>query len=94
VLRLVIWEGMKLVLLGLAFGALAGYALKRLLETQYFAPDGWERQMTDQLYGVRVTDPLTLIAAGLLLLLVAFVACWLPARRAASVDPLVALRHE
>ncbi|MGH9875883.1 MAG: ABC transporter permease, partial [Pyrinomonadaceae bacterium] len=43
VLRLVIWEGMKLVLLGLAFGALAGYALKRLLETQYFAPDGWER---------------------------------------------------
>jgi ABC-type antimicrobial peptide transport system permease subunit len=94
VLRLVIWEGIKLVLLGLALGALTWFVLKHLLETQYFAPDGWQRGMMDQLYGVRITDPLTLLVTGLLLMLVAFVACWLPARRAASVDPLVALRHE
>jgi predicted permease len=94
VLRLVIWEGMRLVLLGLAFGALTGYALNRLVETRYFAADGWERRMTEQLYGVKITDPFSLIVAGLLLTLVAFVACWLPARRATRVDPLVALRYE
>jgi len=94
VLRLVIWEGMKLVLLGLGFAALIGYALNRLMEKQYFAPDGWERRMTNQLYGVKITDPLSLIVVALLLMLVAFVACCLPALRATRVDPLVALRHE
>jgi ABC-type antimicrobial peptide transport system permease subunit len=94
VLRLVIWQGMKLVLLGLGVGVLTGYVLKRLLESQYFGPDSWQRRMTEQLYGVKVTDPLTLIAIGSLLMLVALIACWLPARRAAKVDPLVALRYE
>ena len=94
VLRLVIWQGMRLVLLGVAVGVLTGYVLKRLLESQYFGPDSWQRRMTEQLYGVRVTDPLTLIVIGSLLMLVALVACWLPARRAARVDPLVALRYE
>lgn len=94
VLRLVIWQGMKLVLLGLGVGALAWYALNRLLQSQYFGPDSWQRGMTEQLYGIKLTDPLTLAGAGALLILVALIACWLPARRAARVEPLVALRYE
>ncbi len=94
VLRLVIWQGMKLVLLGLAVGALAGYGLQRLLASQYFEPRAWQREVADQLYGVTASDPLTFAAVGLLLTLVALAACWLPARRASRVDPLTALRHE
>ena len=94
VIRLVIWQGMKLVLLGLAVSALIGYVLKRLVEKQYFAPDSWQRQMAQQLYGVSLSDPLTLVLIAGLLTLVALVSCWLPARRAAKVDPLVALRYE
>lgn len=94
VIYLVVWQGMKLVLLGLAVSALIGYALKRLLASQYLGPDSWERQMAEQLYGVEVSDPLTLVAIAMLLTLVALFSCWLPARRAAKVDPLVALRYE
>jgi predicted permease len=94
VLRLVIWQGMKLVFVGLAVGAAAGYALKRLLASEYFASSSWQAQMAEQLYGVKGSEPLTFgIIAGLLGL-VALVACWLPARKAAQVDPLEALRHE
>jgi predicted permease len=94
VLRLVIWQGMKLVVMGLAIGASGGYALSRLLASQYFASSSWQRQMVDQLYGVKGTDPVTFVVIGALLTLVALVACWLPARRAAKVDPMVALRYE
>ncbi len=94
VLRLVIWQGMKLVLMGLAIGALCGYGLKRLLASQYFDRRAWQRQMADQLYGVNGTDPTTLILIAALLTLVALLACWLPARKAAQVDPLDALRHD
>jgi predicted permease len=94
ILRLVIGQGMKLVLLGLAGGALGGYGLKRLLDSQYFASDAWQRQMAEQLYGVKVTDPLTFTVIASLLTLVALIACWLPARKAAQVDPLDALRHD
>lgn len=52
VLRLVVWQGMKLVLLGLAVGALTGYGLKRLLASQYFGENAWQRQIAKQLYGV------------------------------------------
>jgi predicted permease len=94
VLRLVISQGMKLVALGLAVGALGGYSLKRLLASQYFASGAWQRQMAEQLYGVEGTDPVIFAVIASLLTLVALFACWLPARKAAQVDPLDALRHE
>jgi predicted permease len=94
VLRLVIWQGMKLVLIGLTIGAFAGYGLSRLLASQYFEKRAWQRQVAEQLYGVTTTDPLTVAVIASLLTLVALVACWLPARKASRVDPLAALRHE
>jgi predicted permease len=94
VLRLVVWQGMRLVLLGLIVGALTGYGLKRLLSSQYFAADAWQQQMAEQLYGVTGTDPLTFAVIAGLLSMVALAACWVPARKAANVDPLVALRYE
>jgi predicted permease len=94
VLRMVIWQGMRLVLLGLVVGAACGYGLKRLLATQYFTPRSWQRQMAERLYGVEGTDPLTFAVIASLLAVVALLACWLPARKAAQVDPLAALRHE
>ena len=94
VLRLVIWQGIKLVLVGLAVGALSGYVLTRLFATQYITSSEWQQQMAQQLYEVKATDPWTFVAIASLLLLVALVACWLPARRASRVDPLEALRYE
>ena len=94
VIAMVVWQGMKLVLLGLSISALVGYGLVRLLNTKYFGPDTWQQQMKEQLYGVTIGDPWTLILIAALLMLVALLACWLPARRAAKVDPLVALRYE
>ena len=94
VIRMVVWQGMRLVLLGLAVSSLIGYALMRLLNGKYFGPETWQQQMKRQLYGVTLSDPWTLIVIALLLTIVALIACWLPARRAAKVDPLVALRYE
>jgi predicted permease len=80
VLRLVVWQGVKLVLIGSVAGALGALALKQVIESQ--------------LYGVEATDPLTYVVVAVLLVAVALLACWIPARRATKVDPLVALRCE
>jgi putative ABC transport system permease protein len=80
VLRLVVGQGMKLVLSGLAVGWLAAFGLTRLL--------------SKLLFGISPTDPLTFVGVPLLLVGVAWLACYLPARRAAQVDPLAALRNE
>ena len=74
-----------------AFRSILIYAI---LNNKYFGPHTWQQRMKEQLYGVTMSDPLTLIVIALLLMLVALIACWLPARRAAKVDPLVALRYE
>jgi len=94
VLRLVIWQGMKLVLLGVALGTLGGYVLVRLLASQQLASLSWLRQTSELLYGVKETDPATLLIVAPLLMIIALIACWLPARKASRVDPLVALREE
>ena len=78
--KLVVREGMTLAATGLALGAAGALALSRFLQAL--------------LYGVGSLDPLTYAAAASVLIAVAVAACWLPARRAARVDPMVALRYE
>jgi putative ABC transport system permease protein len=80
VLRLVVGQGLRLVALGLAMGLAASLALTRL--------------MKKLLFEVGATDPMTFAGVALLLALVALLACWIPARRATKVDPMVALRCE
>ncbi len=94
VLSLIVWQGMRLVTLGLIVGGLAVYGLKRLFASQAFAEYAWRRQASGLLYGVTGTDPLVIAMIVCVLSLVALAACWLPARRASQVDPLVALRYE
>ncbi|HEU0180054.1 MAG TPA: ABC transporter permease [Blastocatellia bacterium] len=80
VLKLVLSQGLGLVLIGLALGGAGALALTRF--------------MTSLLFGVSPTDPLTFAGIALLLTIVALLACWIPARRAMKVDPMVALRCE
>src|SRR5215510_9520632 len=80
VLRMVIGEGFKLTVAGLALGLAFAFALSRFIASQ--------------LFGVTATDPLTYGGVATMLAMVAMVACYIPARRAARVDPMVALRRE
>ena len=80
VMRLVLGQGAKMALIGVAIGIVAALGLTRL--------------MANQLFGVTAHDPLTFGAVAILLTLVAIVACYIPARRAMRVDPMVALRCE
>ncbi len=83
VLRMVIGQGLRLAVAGVAIGAVAALLLARLLAS-----------FSNLLYGVGPNDPLTLVAVSAVLISVALLACYLPARRAARVDPMVALRNE
>ncbi|HEY6253287.1 MAG TPA: ABC transporter permease [Candidatus Angelobacter sp.] len=80
VLRLVLGHGSRLILLGFALGVVAAFSLQRLLASS--------------LHVVKANDPAIYFAAPLCLVLIALLACYIPARRATRVDPLLALRHE
>ena len=79
-LRLVVRQGMTMTLIGLVLGLAGAFALSRVL--------------TGMLYGVSATDPLTFTGVSTVLLIVALLACLIPARRATHVDPIIALRTE
>jgi ABC-type antimicrobial peptide transport system permease subunit len=80
ILKLVLVDGMRLASIGLGIGLIASLALSQFIKTQ--------------LFGIGVVDPLTLLGVIAVLAAAAMLACWLPARRAAQLDPTEALRHE
>jgi putative ABC transport system permease protein len=91
VMWLVLRRSMLLVLAGVTLGLLGAFALTRLLGAAL--TEGGPGK-TPLLFGVQAMDPITFILTPILLALVAFLACCLPARRATKIDPLVALRYE
>ncbi len=83
ILRMILWQGLTLTILGVILGLSGAY-----LVTKYMA------SLTSMLYGIQPADPLTFGAITLFLIAVVLIACYIPARRATKVDPMVALRYE
>ena len=86
VLRMIVRQGMTLAILGVILGLVGAYVLTKYLES-------WI-SLSKMLFGVKVSDPFTYAAIAVLLTVVALIACYIPARRATKIDPLVALRYE
>ena len=86
VLKMIVRQGMTLAILGVILGLIGAYVVTRYLES-------WIG-LSKMLFGVKVSDPLTYSAIAVLLTVVALIACYIPARRATKVDPLIALRYE
>jgi ABC-type antimicrobial peptide transport system permease subunit len=80
VLRMVLGQGMRTIVIGVAIGIAGSFALTKTVSSL--------------LFGVTATDPITFVGVTLLLIAVALVACYIPARRATKVDPMEALRSE
>jgi putative ABC transport system permease protein len=80
VLKLIVSQGMKLALIGVVIGLAGAFAVTRAISSL--------------LFGVGATDPVTFVIVTIVLVAVALLACWIPARRATKVDPLIALRHD
>jgi predicted permease len=83
IFRMVVGQGLRMAVVGLAIGGVAALALTRLLSS-----------FSHLLYGISASDPVTFAAVSLVMAGVAILACYIPARRAARVDPMVALRYE
>jgi predicted permease len=86
VLKMILRQGMALTIIGVVLGLAGAYVLTKYLESKM--------NLNNMLYGVKVSDPLTYGVIAVLLTLVALLACFIPARRATKVDPMVALREE
>ena len=80
IMRLVVGEGLRLAFVGVVIGILGALALTRL--------------MSSMLYGIRATDPITFVIVAFAVIGMALLACFIPARRATKVDPIMALRYE
>ena len=80
VLKMVVWQGMRLAFVGIAIGFIAAFALTRLIESM--------------LFGVSANESFTFVIVAVLLSFVALLSCFIPARKATKVDPMIALRYE
>ena len=86
VMKMILRQGMILAVIGVVMGLVGAYVLTKYLES-------WIN-LSQMLFGVKVSDPWTYAVIAAVLILIALVACFIPARRATKVDPLVALRYE
>jgi putative ABC transport system permease protein len=85
-MKMIVKQGMALALIGIALGLGGAYVLTKYLESSI--------RLSEMLYGIKPNDPLTYGVIAVLLTVVALIACYIPARRATKVDPMIALKYE